>query len=349
MPRPKISYDLMANVARMYYLEKLTQDQIAEIAGLSRSQVSRILKRAWDCGIIQVRIVRPPEQRLDDIAHKLCTVLGLKKAVVVSSDGTPDYIIRAIVAGACTLLEEILRDAHGSRRTIGVSWGSTLAKFADLIQPMERYPDVLVVPLVGAIGQVSPELQVNHISQKISEKLGGRCLQLYVPSLVDSPETARRLMEDKSVVEVTQHWDSLTCAIVGVGTPESVRRGGFFNDKEFYECVVREACGDVCVNFFDKEGNSVLPQYCGRKLSCSPEQLRRVPFSIGLAFGLQKAQAIWAAIKSGMINSLVTDLSTAEYILAIESRFKSVRGKRPSVAAASIHSQKGEETDERYN
>lgn len=342
MPRPKNSYDLMANVARMYYIEKMNQDQIGHIAGLSRSQVSRILKQAWDYGIIRVRIVKPPEQRINEVVDNLRTSLGLKKIAVVSSDGTQDFITRALIAEACTLLEEILHNTQDTPRTIGVSWGNTLAKFADFLQPVDRYPDVTVVPLMGGIGQASPELQVNHIAQRIAEKLGGKSLQLHAPSLVDSYETARRLLVDNSVVEVTKHWDSLTCALVGIGTPDSVGRAGYFNDKEFYECVKREVCGDVCVNFFDKEGKSVLPQYRARTLACTPDQLRQVPYSIGVAFGPQKVQAIWAAIRSGMINSLVTDLDTAEQILKIKSDIKTVSSKNLGVIGSNAQARKGE-------
>lgn len=319
MPRPKTSYELMANLARMYYVEKMSQEEIGKLAGFSRSQVSRILKQAWDAGIVQVRIVKPPEQRPNETADKLRASLNLKRAAVVSSDGTQAFIMRGLVAEACTLLEEVLQSAQGSQRTVGVSWGYTLAQFAELIQPFDRYPDVTVVPLVGGIGQASPELQVNHIAQKVAHKLGGKCLQLYAPSLVDSEETLKRLLMENSVREVTERWNSLTCAVVGIGTPDSVGRAGYFNDKRFYDCVRREVCGDVCVNFVDTEGRPVLPQYRARTLACSPQQLRRVPYTIGVAFGRHKVQAIRAAAKSGMINCLVTDRSTAELILEGES------------------------------
>ena len=305
----------MANVARMYYVEKMSQEEIGKLAGLSRSQVSRILKQAWDCGIVQVRIVKPPEKHPNENADKLRAFLRLKRAAVVSSDGTQAFIMRGLIAEACTILEEVLRNAQGTDRTVGVSWGYTLAQFSELLQPLEQYPDVTVVPLVGGIGQANPELQVNRIAQKVARKLGGKCLQLHAPSLVDSQDTLKHLLMEKSVREVTDRWDSLTCAVVGVGTPDSVGRGGYFNDKRFLECVKREVCGDVCVNFLDTEGRQVLPEYRARTLACSPEQLRKVPYSIGVAFGRHKVQAIRAAAKSGMINCLVTDNYTSEMIL----------------------------------
>lgn len=320
MPRPRTPYEVMANIARMYYLERMDQEEIGRLAGLSRSQVSRILKQAWDAGIVQVKIVKPPEPKPSETAEKLRQVLKLKKVAVVSSDGTQAFVLRGVIAEACALLEEALRCARGGERTVGVSWGQTLAQFAELARPADWYPDVTVVPLVGGIGQASPDLQVNHIARKVAVKLGSKCLQLHAPSLVDSEETLKHLLLENSVREVTRLWDSLTCAVVGIGNPDSVGRAGYFNDRRFYECVRREVCGDVCVNFVDTEGRPVLPQYRARTLACSPEELRRVPFSIGVAFGAHKVEAIRAVAKSGMINCLVTDTLTAELILAGDSR-----------------------------
>jgi len=40
----------------MYYDDELTQDKIGEVLGLSRQNVWRILKRAKEEGIVQVRV-----------------------------------------------------------------------------------------------------------------------------------------------------------------------------------------------------------------------------------------------------------------------------------------------------
>lgn len=324
MPRPRDSFDLMANVARMYYLDKMSQGDIGRFVGLSTSQVSRLIKRAWENGIVQVKIVRRPDKRLEETAAALKATFGLKEVSLVSSEGTSAFITLSLIAEAGHLLERCLLsdELKGRSPVLGISWGTTLSRFAEHYRPSSAIPETLVVPMVGGVGQASADLQVNHIAGRVAEELGGKCLQLFVPSLVDSAETARHLLSENSVREVTDHWDFLTCALVGIGSPDSVASTGYAGDLEFYETVRRMSCGDVCVNFFDHEGRPALPESHARTISCQPDQLRRVPFCIGLAVGPHKVRPILGAIRSGMINCLATDLATAEAVLETQGRLQ---------------------------
>ena len=50
---------LLADVAQQYYLEDMTQEQIARRIGVSRSNVSRMLKDARERGVVEIRIHHP--------------------------------------------------------------------------------------------------------------------------------------------------------------------------------------------------------------------------------------------------------------------------------------------------
>lgn len=322
MPRPRDSFDLMSSVARMYYIDKMAQAEIGRLVGLSTSQVSRLIKKAWESGIIQVKIVKRSDGRLEEATVALKQALGLKEVVLVSSEGTAAFATRALIAEVGGLIEKCLQDALAENRpaTLGISWGSTLAQFAEHFRPASPVLEAIVVPMVGGVGQASPDLQVNHIVGRVAEKLGARFLQLYAPSIVDSAETAHHLMSENSVLEVANYWDSLSCALVGIGSPGSVARAGYAGDVPFYESILQQAAGDVCVNFFDGEGRLVLPEYRERNIACRPEQLRRIPYAIGMALGPTKVRPILGAIRSGMINCLATDIETAEGVLELAGR-----------------------------
>jgi DNA-binding transcriptional regulator LsrR (DeoR family) len=51
-------------------------------------------------------------------------------------------------------------------------------------------------------------------------------------------------------------------------------------------------------------------------IAVSTDQLRRAPMVIGVASGTEKVDAILGAIRSGLVNALVTDVRTAEAMLA---------------------------------
>ena len=50
-------------------------------------------------------------------------------------------------------------------------------------------------------------------------------------------------------------------------------------------------------------------------IAVSLRQLRRIPLTIGVAIGEEKAAAIIGAARAGLISALVTDARTAEAIL----------------------------------
>ncbi|MEZ4607345.1 MAG: sigma factor-like helix-turn-helix DNA-binding protein [Deinococcales bacterium] len=52
-----LSYSL--KVARMYYYQELSTQEIADSLGLSRSKVSRLLSYAKSQGLVEIRILEP--------------------------------------------------------------------------------------------------------------------------------------------------------------------------------------------------------------------------------------------------------------------------------------------------
>src|SRR4051794_18858438 len=72
----------MMLVARMYYLDGLDQQEIADIVGTSRSRVSRMLTAARERGIVRIS-VDDYEPRDSELETALVEQFGLHRAVVV--------------------------------------------------------------------------------------------------------------------------------------------------------------------------------------------------------------------------------------------------------------------------
>jgi DNA-binding transcriptional regulator LsrR (DeoR family) len=69
-----------------------------------------------------------------------------------------------------------------------------------------------------------------------------------------------------------------------------------------------EAVGDVCVRFFDQNGNLINSSFNDRVLEISPKQLKAVPG--GLAWPADPRSSRWSC-QGGWINTLIIDLNTA--------------------------------------
>jgi DNA-binding transcriptional regulator LsrR (DeoR family) len=106
---------------------------------------------------------------------------------------------------------------------------------------------------------------------------------------------------------------------MGIGSVEPSRlllsSGNVFTAEELAMLQERGAVGDICLRFFDPDGNPVITPLNERVISLKLEQLRRARRSVGVAGGPRKVNAIRGAIKGGWINVLITDHLTAHRLM----------------------------------
>lgn len=110
-------------------------------------------------------------------------------------------------------------------------------------------------------------------------------------------------------------WDGARAAVVGIGGPYDGR-------TSLTSVVPRDApalegtAGDICLHFFDDEG--AMRTFPGSEflVRLPLEMLRAIPTSIAVAAGREKARSIRAGAKAGLFTSLITDVPTAQAVLA---------------------------------
>ena len=114
---------LRIRAAWLYYNEGLTQKDVAERLGISRSTVIRMLEEARKRAEVQIWISDGVADCVD-LAVRLEKAYGLDEAVVVPS---PDRQDAASIAKAVGLaLGQFLTEVVTDDMTIGVGWGRTM-------------------------------------------------------------------------------------------------------------------------------------------------------------------------------------------------------------------------------
>ena len=90
---------LLYKIAKAYYEDALTQDQIGKRFGLSRIKVSRLLQQARQSRVVQITIT-PPADSFGDLERDLERAYGLDEVVVVAADSERTERCRA-ATGRC--------------------------------------------------------------------------------------------------------------------------------------------------------------------------------------------------------------------------------------------------------
>ena len=87
-------------IAKAYYEDGLTQEQIGERLGLSRAKVSRMLQRAREENVVRITVLAPESNA--DLERALEDRFGLDEAVLVSTPGEDkdaDEIVQIVYEG----------------------------------------------------------------------------------------------------------------------------------------------------------------------------------------------------------------------------------------------------------
>jgi len=290
-------------VAKLHYEADMAQVDIAKKLGVSTATVSRMLQKARTLGIVRIEVLdlAAPE----DMTEELIQALGLKRAAVIDTPATGG--LGALAAPLGNLLRD---EGLGAGAIIGIGWGRAVCEV--LTAGLPRIPGTLAVPMNGGMQQPAAHFQINEFTRQAAEQLGGTPRFLHAPYL-SSSVLRDAFLSDPGVQETTGLWDRMDCCIVGIGLPHAI------NPPEASAATIDEqslsAVGDVIRHYFDIEGRLVPWDGEERMIAASPDQLRNTGLSIGVIATVEKAAGIIGAVRSGMINAVVTDTATAKAVL----------------------------------
>jgi DNA-binding transcriptional regulator LsrR (DeoR family) len=307
---------LMTKVSRMYYEQGLRQTEIMERLNMSQSTISRLLKRAEQAGIVRIT-VSVPSGAHPDLEEALQERFGLKEAIVVDSIDDDEQIVRDLGPAAAYYVETTLRPHD----VVGLSsWSAALLSMVDSMQPSTRGSGVRVVQILGGVGNPSAEVHATHLTRRFANLVGGSATLLPAPGVVGSTEARRVLMKDRFVQEAAQLMNTVTLALVGIGSVEPSRMlaesGNVFSHQELETLRSQGAVGDICLRFFDAVGVPVISPLNDRVIGMDLGQLKKSARVVGVAGGGRKMAAIRGALTGHLINVLLTDRNTAERLLA---------------------------------
>jgi len=110
---------LLNKIARLYYEQELTQNEIAGQLRLSRQKVQRLLNEAKSDGVVQITI-RPIMGTFTELENKFEQRFGLREALVVETSDFEDQevVTREVGAAAAEYLLRILQPQD----SIVISW-----------------------------------------------------------------------------------------------------------------------------------------------------------------------------------------------------------------------------------
>jgi deoxyribonucleoside regulator len=310
--------ELLAWVASMYYQDDLTQAEIADRIGTSRSTVSRLLRSARVEGIVSIT-VSYPWTTAPDVESAVAARYGLRKAsILAGSDRPRDETLRGLGVLAARLLNESIDHPC----VVGISWGQAVHSTVRALNPDRSVP-VKVVQMVGAVGEGNSLIDSPELARLLAAAYHGEFQYLHAPLLVENPSARDLLLREPRIEETLALAHKADIALVGIGAPDpgvySLFRAGYVDQTVLRELQSAGVAGDICARHYDIQGRILDIGLNHRVIGIPLEALHGIGLVIGVAGGAKKARAILGALRGGHINVLVSDEETARRVLELES------------------------------
>ena len=303
---------LLIEAARLYYEHNLNQAQIATKLDVSRPGVSRLLQEARDTGIVKIQIV-DPGARGTRLESSLREKFGLKHAIVVPSDKQDTVLKSRMGSALITLLDQLLTE----NTTLGVSWGSTLQAATEHLKP-RRVKNMTVVQLNGGVSKAELDTHATEIAGRMGENYQAIPYLLPLPAIVDTAELKKAIISDRNIaktLKLAREADIAVFTVGAFGSKSVLVQADYFEEAEVQALIQAGAVADICSRLIKADGSICSPELDDRTIGIELAELKARPFSIAVAGGLNKAQAIRAGLAGGYFISLITDEDVARQLL----------------------------------
>jgi len=303
---------LNIKICRLFYEEQLTKTEIEKKLHVSRFKVARILKEANASGFVKIQI-NEPDADLSGLERELEAEFDLNSAVLVWDDGESHERLKKKAGKlAARYFLGILKTGDA----FGVGWGSTTYELVNAL-PDAIGKKIRVVQVSGGNTALSSGIDSQALTMQLAKKFGVEPYLLHAPTLVDRPETRDALMKESSFQQIFKIYQKINILIAGIGAFLPGRFVGtrHIDPSELEMLRQEDVVGEFLTYCFDVKGNICQTETLNRIIAIPIGVVRKVPCSVAIAVGREKAVGVIGAIRAGLINTLITDTTSAKTML----------------------------------
>ena len=304
--------DDAARAGWLYYVAGKTQDDIARAMNISRQRAQRLVAQAVTEGLIKVRLEHPVA-RCMELAQALQQRFGLLQCEVVPSvNDDPNSTLGLGEAGA-RAIEKALRSDEP--KTIAFGTGRVLRACADELMQLDC-PQHNIVSLVGNISSQGTATRFD-VAVRIAERINGQHYPMPLPVITDSPdqrEALHALPHIKRILTLGRQADATFVGIGSLGVSSPLHKDGFASKEDLLRLSQAGAVGEIISWIYNGEG-TLIDAPLAACVTSAPLQIAPHNPVTGIAAGENKLTAMMGALRSRLINGLITNEYTAQRIL----------------------------------
>ena len=300
-------------VAKMYYIDQMKQNEIADALQIQSMAVSRLLRRAEQEGIVTFHVQEPNQINWNLGKEFKKKYPHMKEVIVV--DVLEGQDARVVVGKAAAFY---LKGIINKNSVIGISWGRVIQRFTEALPNMD-FPDVRVLQMSGGFLCAHEEAMMpSNLVKSMSERLHcGSCF-LNAPLIVESNEIRTALMKDallQYMEELSAKMDVSIYGLSALSRKTTMSNMGLLPEESYNELLRLGAVGDVMGYFIGEDGQLIKWSRWDCYMGTSIQTAISAPNAICLASGVEKRQILELALKFHYCNTLIVSSDLANALL----------------------------------
>lgn len=309
----KERYDMLAEMADLYYNQGKTQSEIAKYFDTNRFRVAKLLQDARNEQIVEIKI-NYANERNKALEAELKENLPLDKAIVVNTQYAPyiDSQIQLGKAGA-DYLQRLLKPES----VIGIAWGKTLYSVISQLPSVVHNP-VTAVQITGYMKMMNPSIDTRELVRAVATAFNGNYYYIDLPIYLKNSALWNELRKEpvmKKTLEMTKHMDVILSGIGGKSSlpVNNPQLQDYLSQKD--RDTAEQCLGSLYGYVLDNEGQIADLDINKQLVGADKEDILKTPHRIVVACGRHKTECITKALQHGLFNELITDSDTAIHLV----------------------------------
>jgi len=313
MKNQNFSNDFLAATARLCYVDRIPQQEVAKMLNVSQAKVSRLLTMARKRGIVQIS-VSEYDPRCNDLESKLIKKFNLQDVIVLKTLGDSQDKNRA--KGMGYFGGKQLFDYLTPNIKLGLAGGRTIMHVINGLLTIQEPKNLNTVQLMGNVGSTPAPVDASELGRKLTTQTG-TFMALNAPIFVQDKAFKQNLLQHEQIKSVVDSYSSIDIALVGVGIPENsiFASQSTISPQQINDLQAKGVVGEICGHFFDKDGNECETEFKDRVISIDLAELRKIKKVFAVVSDGDRSEAIRGAIRGKLINALLIDETSAKNLL----------------------------------
>lgn len=305
---------LLVSVAKLYYIENMNQNEIANLLGVSRPLISKYLQEAKNLGVVKIEIVDLFGKNEDgEITEKICEKFHLKSVHVIPSSTNKDLNDQMFV----DFISTHFLNAYVDNSLVGLGWGSVIGSCIAKIDPEERKRKLMgkVIPIISNAPISFRNYHTNELVRMLAEKTGLKAEYLYAPVICANDSERDIFMNTEQVKTMFKEYKELDYAVIQVrnfpSVPDLATEARF--EKKLHE---QHAVGMILGYYYDIDGRIITSTH-DYSIQIPIEDLKKTPETIAIINARVKANAAIGALRLGLFNKVLISESVLNDMLKV--------------------------------